>query len=89
MPFWNEARQERVKKRVFKLIVILKLLSNILKVVGLIVGGTGVILLIMTIFNYASFGSPMIIFWGFAMYLGGVMLRKFLAGLLGETEVIE
>lgn len=85
MPFWNPERQERVRKRIFKIKVILDLISTILKIGGVVVGGIGLLLYIVTIFNYGGFGGVTLIVFGFAMYLGGYMLKKVIEVLFGET----
>lgn len=87
-PFWNPERQERVRKRIFKIKVILDLISNILRIGGVAVGGIGLLLYILTIFSYGGFGGVNLIVFGFAMYLGGYMLKKVLAVLFGETGEI-
>ena len=87
MPFWNPERQERVRKRIFKIKVILDLLSNILKVAGMAIGGIGLALFLMSVFSFAPTGGfvPLMV-GGFAMYLIGYLLRKVVAMLFGETD---
>ena len=87
MPFWNPKRQERVRKRIFKIKVILDLLSNILKVAGMAIGGIGLALFLMNVFSFAPTSDfTLLMVLGFAMYLVGYILRKIVAVLFGETS---
>ena len=85
MPFWNEKRQERVRKRVFKIKVILDLVSTILKLGGLGIGGIGLAFFLISVFTYApTSGYITLVVWGFGMFLFGYILRKVVAVLYGE-----
>jgi hypothetical protein len=87
MPFWNPERQERVRKRIFKIKVILNLLSTILKLVGVAIGGIGLALFLMSVFSFAPTGGfTSLMVWGFGMYLVGYILDKVMATLFGEEN---
>jgi small-conductance mechanosensitive channel len=87
LPFWDPERQERVRKRIFKIKVILDLLSQVLRIAGMIIGGIGLALFLMNVFSFAPTGDfTLLMVLGFAMYLVGYILRKLVAVLFGETE---